>query len=308
MAYAPTPPNSSKSSVRGGSGTSSRAYSVSRAPAQKTSIPKSYLSTPRGRGELEDLQRNIANRPYDTSGLPGSADGLPDPTEFWLRTQAELAALTGGGGSGGGSSGGRGRRGGGGGRGGSGGGGGGGGGGSATDWAAVLAALAGPYDLANQQVRDRVAGARARVGTEAGVLNTAIGGQNKMVEQALAQRNAAIQQIMAQAQQQRAAFDQIARTDLGAQGVGVSGYNQVAGVEAGRLNNLGTAQKLYGADLDALARQGNVARTTYGTLSQQDANNNIGAAEQSALQQIALQRAQEEAKIRAQAAAQGVRI
>jgi len=172
----------------------------------------------------------------------------------------------------------------------------------------MLAAVGQPYDLAMKQLEQRVAGARAQVPAQNALLNKSIAQENQMSNASISQRQQAIQQILAEEAAQRAAYDRMARTDLNAQGIQPGGYNLAAGVEGQRLASEGSAQKLVGADLDALARQAAAARVSYAGQSQQDVLSNIGASQQSLAAQIALQRAQDEAKIRAQAASAGVKI
>lgn len=172
----------------------------------------------------------------------------------------------------------------------------------------MIAALQAPYNLAQQQLEQRALGANTMVGEQTALLNKSIAEQNAMANSAIAQRQQAIRAILAQANQQQAGFNQQALTDLQAQGINPSGYNQASGLEGQRLVGLGAATQLYGTDLDALARQAAAARTSYAGQSRMDALNNIQAGKTSLLNQIALQRAQDEAKIRAQAAAAGVKI
>lgn len=260
-------------------------------------LGSSFLSN-----QASDEARRISNRPR----LPVSAGGqaMEDPIAFWQRTLQEQGALQnyGPGGGGGGSGGGGGRRYG-------GGGGGGGGGGAATpDYAAMLAAIRQPYDQATVQAQDRATGARRRIDTENAALTKQVGVQNTMANQAIAQRAAALKAILAEAQATQGRFADIARTDLAGQGMNAGAYNQVAGIEANRLAAQSQAQRTFGGDLDALIRDAAAARTGYAAQSRQDALLGVQDAESKLLQQIALQRAQEEAKLRVEAAAAGRKI
>lgn len=262
-------------------------------------------------------------RPYSTqgTGLPRGQVG-PDPMELFLRTQQELNAVSGypgGDGGGGGGSGGR-RGGGGGGR-----GGGGGGGGGAGAGAAYTGQLAGIDESLRQlamyygQQQGTLGGfaeaARQRAIEENKVLAGQIAGTNKASEAALAQRTAAINQILAGAGQQRAMFDDVARRDLEAQGIGTGGYDVAAKLEQGRMGAFSDAQRLYGADIDANVRAGNQSRSAFAGQSQRDALSNITASEQMMLSKLSQQRLEAEAElvrqraqIRAEAAAAGVKV
>jgi hypothetical protein len=120
---------------------------------------------------------------------------------------------------------------------------------------------------------------------------------------------------MAHAQEQSHGLDSIARGDLAAQGVGMGGYQQAAGLEQARIGGLGDAQQLYGANMDNVYRQANNARDTYGNLAQQDFSSNIEANQQLILGKLAQQRAEQEsqiatqrAQLKAQAIAAGVKV
>jgi hypothetical protein len=171
-----------------------------------------------------------------------------------------------------------------------------------------LKAIADLYAQEQGNISGFAEGARARAGQENKVLAAAIAQQGKNTEGIIGQRTAAIAQIMADAERQRAMFDQIARRDLQAQGVSGSNYGQAAGLEQQRLAGLGTAQNLYGADLNSLARQQQGNFAAYGAQSQRDVLANIGATEQLMIGNLAKQRAQEEAQLRIQAAAAGVKL
>lgn len=275
----------------------------------------------RFRGEAEMARQEIANNRPTQSGLPGPGQSLPDPMELYLRTQAELAGIAGyPSGSGGGGSSHR-RGGGGGGR----GGGGGGGGGGAADAAAYqgqlaalnaqAASLADLYNGKAGMIGGYADAARARAAQQNAVLAGQLGERRTASEAALAQRTQAIQSILAQAEAQRASYGQGALTDLSAQGISTTPYQQAAQLEQGRLNDLGMAQGMYGANLDNIYRQANNARDTYGNLAQQDFANNIEANQQLILGKLAQQRAEQEAQlasqraqIQAEAAARGVKL
>lgn len=172
----------------------------------------------------------------------------------------------------------------------------------------MLAAVRGPYDLAQQQADQRMAGARTQATADRGIYDTAASGENALVLRAIAERAAAIKALMAQASQERALFTQGAQTDLNAQGANLGAYGAANALEANRLGAQGTATNLYGADLDMLAKQQNAQRSAYGAQATADTLSNIQASHDTLLQQLALQRAQDEAKIRAQAAQAGVKL
>jgi hypothetical protein len=157
--------------------------------------------------------------------------------------------------------------------------------------------------------------ARARAKEQNAVLMGQLGERRTASEAALAQRTAAIQAIMAHAQEQAHGLDSTASGDLAAQGIGSGGYQQAANLEQSRIGSLGDAQNLYGANMDNIYRQANNARDTYGNLAQQDFSSNIEANQQLILGKLAQQRAEQEsqiaaqrAQLKAQAAAAGVKV
>jgi hypothetical protein len=267
-----------------------------------------YVDARQGRIEAPQIAKTIANRPR--LGVPQQGgQGMEDPIAFWNRTLAEQAGLQfygsdGDGDDSGGFDGGGGSR-----RySGGGGGGGGGGGRGGPDWAAILAAINQPYDMAQQQVTNQAQGGRVRVGQENAALNKGITASNAQTNAAIQQRAALLKQIMSQAQGTMANFNAIGQRDLQGQGIAGTGLDAVAGIEAGRMQSLGQAQQTLGGDLDTLLRDQMAQRSAYSAQSQRDALLAISDAEQRAAQQIALQRAQEQAKVRAEAAAAGVRL
>lgn len=263
---------------------------------------------------MEDRNTQM-NNPVPQTGLPQPGFGAGvSPLALWALAQQQLSntaqGKVGKKSSGGGSGGSGGRR-----RGGGGGGGGRGGGSSSAaqaqkDLEAFLVQMKAMQDLYNNQVGSTnqfADAARARAGVENAGLVKAVNQENANDRNSLAQRTAALQQIYANQKSQLGGFQNAALNDLRAQGIGTGANNSNWQLQQNALAQQSNAQRLYGNDMNTLANQAMQDRLNYAAQSQRDVLGNIGAQQQSMLNQLAQQRQTQDAQARIAAIQKGVK-